>query len=110
MSLWSTSKPSAFANKESTSTNKIVMIGHVFGRVQGVGFRYFVKREALKHGLNGYAYNLPDGTVDVLLSGEKAAVHAVQILVNTGPITSRVDTVDWSENNSKRVEAGFRTG
>ena len=38
---------------------------HVSGRVQGVGFRYFVERVALRLGIAGYVSNLPDGRVEV---------------------------------------------
>jgi len=39
------------------------------GRVQGVGFRFTVHRIAIRHQLNGFVRNLPDGTVEVLAQG-----------------------------------------
>ena len=45
----------------------------VAGRVQGVGFRYFVARSARGLGLSGYVRNLPDGTVEVAAVGNRAA-------------------------------------
>jgi len=49
--------------------------GTVHGRVQGVGFRYFVRTVAQRHGLCGYAQNLADGRVEFLLQGEADAVE-----------------------------------
>ena len=49
----------------------------VSGRVQGVGFRWWVMREADRHGVGGYAENLPDGRVEVVLQGEAAEVDSL---------------------------------
>ena len=43
----------------------------VSGRVQGVGFRYFVQDHASVEGLHGYARNLPDGRVEVVIEGDE---------------------------------------
>jgi len=52
--------------------------GFASGRVQGVGFRYFVRRQADSQQLSGYAKNLADGRVEFLLQGEKMAVRLVR--------------------------------
>lgn len=52
-------------------------IAWVYGRVQGVGFRYSTRQEALKLGLGGYARNLDDGSVEVLACGEAEQVEAL---------------------------------
>ena len=46
---------------------------HVFvsGRVQGVGFRFFVRAKASAYGLDGFVRNLPDGRVEVVAAGER---------------------------------------
>ncbi|MDP2172488.1 MAG: acylphosphatase [Candidatus Cloacimonadaceae bacterium] len=44
------------------------------GRVQGVGFRFFVFQLALAHGIFGYAQNLADGTVKIIASGNEPAI------------------------------------
>ena len=67
--------------------------GYVSGRVQGVGFRYFVKRHADAFSVNGYAKNLRDGRVEFLLQGEKSAVLAVLEKINAGPSYSQVKEV-----------------
>ena len=46
------------------------------GRVQGVGFRYSVKRLATGFGVTGWVRNLPDGTVELQANGEPAEVDA----------------------------------
>jgi acylphosphatase len=43
----------------------------VHGYVQGVGFRFFARREALMLGLRGYTRNLPDGSVEVVAEGQR---------------------------------------
>lgn len=59
--------------------------GHVSGRVQGVSFRAFARREAQRAGIDGWARNLPDGRVEVLLCGEQAAVDSVVAALRRGP-------------------------
>lgn len=67
--------------------------GTVRGRVQGVGFRYFVRTAAHRHGLCGYAHNLADGRVEFLLQGKADAIEQVIELIRTGPSHARVDEV-----------------
>jgi acylphosphatase len=66
----------------------------VHGRVQGVGFRYFVQRAAQRLGLGGWVRNLSDGTVEIEVEGDEAAVADLLREVRTGPPFSRVDRVD----------------
>lgn len=68
----------------------------VAGRVQGVGFRYFVAREARSLGLAGWVRNLTDGHVEVLAAGEDAAVGALEGRLWQGPPSAIVTTVDES--------------
>ncbi|MFP5222760.1 MAG: acylphosphatase [Acidobacteriota bacterium] len=65
----------------------------VSGRVQGVGFRAFVFRRALELGLCGWARNLPDGRVEVLVQGLDHARDAFLRSLRKGPLLSRVDHV-----------------
>lgn len=69
----------------------------VNGRVQGVGFRYFVVREARALGLSGWVRNLPDGGVEVLASGEPDVVSALEGRLWEGPPHSKVSSVDARE-------------
>ena len=72
--------------------------GVVSGRVQGVGFRYFVARAARGLGLSGYVRNLPDGTVEVAAAGDRAALESLAALLEEGPPGAVVESVelDWS--------------
>lgn len=73
----------------------MIVKGRVGGLVQGVWFRRHVADAAATHGVTGYARNLADGSVEVLLVGKAEAVAAVQAQVASGPPRSRVDAVDW---------------
>ena len=66
----------------------------VFGIVQGVGFRWFVARHARSLGLTGYARNLPNGSVEVMVDGPEEAIPAFERLLRTGPAHAQVDRVD----------------
>jgi acylphosphatase len=65
----------------------------VRGAVQGVGYRAFTRREALRLGLSGYAENLPDGRVEVVAVGNAASIEALETALRRGPAYSRVDSV-----------------
>lgn len=65
----------------------------VSGRVQGVGYRAFARREAEALGLSGHALNLPDGRVEVLAIGAAAAREALAAALARGPMLARVDAV-----------------
>jgi acylphosphatase len=65
----------------------------VKGRVQGVFFRGTTQREASKLGLTGYAKNLADGSVEVLVYGEESAVDALRDWLWLGPPAAKVTEV-----------------
>lgn len=66
----------------------------VHGRVQGVGYRAFVEREAGKRGLAGWVRNCRDGTVEALFKGEAAVVEDMIVVCRRGPFAARVDALD----------------
>lgn len=72
----------------------------VRGRVQGVGFRWFVKDAAEAHGVSGWVRNLRDGSVEAELRGEDAAIQTVVDAISDGPAGSRVDNVRTTEEAS----------
>ncbi len=68
------------------------------GRVQGVYFRDFTRREAQGLGLTGYVRNLSDGmSVEVLAEGERKDLEQLLEHIKTGPEAARVDrvNVEW---------------
>lgn len=79
----------------------------VDGMVQGVGFRYFVRRRALELGLAGSVRNLPDGRVEVLASGERVATDHLEAALWRGPSMARVTNVARFEIKD---DIGFRSG
>lgn len=66
----------------------------ISGRVQGVGFRYFVEDVAHREGVTGYVRNLPDGRVEALVEGDLDAVTRVERAIRMGPAGARVEHVD----------------
>jgi len=78
----------------------------VRGRVQGVGFRWFVEREARMLGIAGWVRNNADGSVEVLAMGTRDQLAGLHSRLQEGPRAARVDNVEESE--SKPV-AGVRT-
>jgi acylphosphatase len=66
----------------------------VRGRVQGVGFRWFVGQEAERLGLGGFVRNLPDGTVEVVSQGPDSALDALEEHLSRGPSHARVEAVE----------------
>jgi acylphosphatase len=68
----------------------------VSGLVQGVGFRWFVARHARALGLAGYARNLPDGRVEVVVSGPDDALPALERLLRAGPANAQVEGLERS--------------
>jgi acylphosphatase len=75
----------------------------VKGRVQGVGFRWFVHREAAALGLNGWVRNTEDGHVEVLASGEPEALADLARALRSGSRGSRVDAVIEHELDPKEA-------
>jgi acylphosphatase len=66
----------------------------ISGRVQGVGFRWFVRDAAVREGVTGWVRNLPDGRVEALVEGNAEAVTRVERLLRSGPPGARVQTVN----------------
>ena len=81
--------------------------GLVAGRVQGVGFRYFVRRQAENAGLGGFVRNLADGRVEFLLQGEADAVDAVIEQIRLGPPHARVRELRVEEDERHAIVSGF---
>ncbi len=86
------------------------MTAQISGRVQGVGFRAFVQREALKLGLAGEVWNNPDRSVGIIVEGNEAALLLLEHALRRGPIASHVTgcSVQFSEGLSAYTDFSIR--
>lgn len=78
------------------------------GRVQGVGFRWFVQREAGELDLRGWVRNTEEGDVEVVAAGEPLDLDELRASLKRGPRGSRVDRViehPLLESEAKELEA-----
>ena len=66
----------------------------VIGRVQGVGFRQFVRERARALGLSGWVKNQPDGSVELLVAGDDQAAARLLDIVRRGPPYADVATIE----------------
>lgn len=80
----------------------------ISGRVQGVGFRYFIDDLARREGVSGYVRNLPDGRVEALVEGDAESVGRVEASLWRGPRGARVDDVAIEEEAPSGRATGFR--
>lgn len=80
----------------------------VRGRVQGVGFRWFVEREAHILGIAGWVRNKADGSVEVLAQGSAAQLAGLRSRLREGPRAARVDEVEEVEAKSIAGVTSFR--
>lgn len=73
------------------------------GRVQGVGFRWFVVQNANKLGVVGYVKNLPNGDVEIEAEGERGQLEELIKYVKAGPRFGRVSdlSVEWKEYSGR---------
>jgi len=82
-----------------TKNSKKRLTAIVSGRVQGVGYRAFVRRYALNNGLSGYAENTSDGRVEIVAEGEKSELEHLLVHLKKGPTHAKVTALDttWGE-------------
>jgi len=81
----------------------------VTGRVQGVGYRDALRREALRLGVSGWVRNRRDGSVEALLQGDGARLDALVAWARRGPPLAAVERVEDAgpPEDAERVQAGF---
>ncbi len=93
-----------------TSTEKAVEARRyvVHGRVQGVGFRWFVEREAHILGIAGWVRNNADGSVEVHAQGTRDQLSGLRTRLREGPRAARVDNVEESEARASSGMNSFR--
>ena len=80
----------------------------VRGRVQGVGFRWFVEREAHILGVAGWVRNNIDGSVEVLAQGTRDQISGLRSRLREGPRAARVDAIEESEAKTAAGISSFR--
>src|SRR5437764_13019956 len=80
----------------------------VRGRVQGVGFRWFVEREAHTLGIAGWVRNNLDGSVEVLAMGTREQLAGLRSRLQQGPRAARVDNVEEAEARPVEGLKSFR--
>ncbi|EGU39535.1 acylphosphatase [Vibrio ichthyoenteri ATCC 700023] len=78
----------------------------VCGRVQGVGFRYSTAYHGLKLGVTGYAKNLYNGDVEVVVCGNEEQISSMEQYLQQGPRSARVDELSKEEADFKAYK-GF---
>jgi acylphosphatase len=93
-----------------TSTEKAVEARRyvVRGRVQGVGYRWFVEREAHILGIAGWVRNNHDGSVEILAQGTRDQLSGLRSRLREGPRAARVDNVEESEAQPAAGLSSFR--
>ena len=87
----------------SQPENTLTVNMKITGKVQGVGFRYFVLRQAQELGINGWVSNKSNGDVEALAQGEKADFEQFIAKVKEGTTFSRVDNVnlEWMDKGEQ---------
>ena len=82
-----------------TETGAIVCRVVVEGYVQGVGYREFTRRAALRLGVSGWVRNRSDGAVEALICGPPVAVEALVVEMRSGPRSAVVKSVGVREHD-----------
>lgn len=70
------------------------VILRIYGKVQGVGFRYYTHKKARELNLSGYVQNRPDGSVYIHAEGEEVNLDHFILWCNNGPQWARVSKVE----------------
>ena len=70
----------------------------VKGRVQGVYFRAFTQKQAIKHNLSGFVRNLSNGDVEIMACGEPEGLQALIVWCHKGPLLAKVSEVVVTES------------
>lgn len=77
------------------------LVAHVHGRVQGVGYRIYIKEFAVRLGVRGTIKNLPDGSVEVIAEARPTALDQIEIALHTGSPASQVERVEISREPAR---------
>ena len=88
-------------------TNKIRKAGRAQGRVQGVGFRFFVQTEAKKSHVTGWVKNESDGSVTMEIQGTPEQLEALENRIRKGNGFARVNQLDLQDIEVVKGESQF---
>lgn len=85
-------------------TMNVCYVAHISGRVQGVYFRASAQQQAIDYSLSGYARNLADGDVEVMLCGEQESIEKMLAWLAEGPEQAEVSNIQhqqvpWQEHH-----------
>lgn len=83
------------------------LVAIVRGHVQGVGFRWFVEREAARLRLDGWVANRPDGAVEVVAEGPADRLELLVLQLWEGPLGSSVTAVEVRHEPARGNIVGF---
>ncbi len=89
---------------------KICQHCFISGRVQGVSFRYYTRKQAQGLGVSGWARNLADGRVEVLACGTSNAVDKLRAWLHDGPSLASVTDVQCQTVDYPDCPTGFGIG
>jgi acylphosphatase len=73
----------------------------IHGRVQGVGFRHYMTREARRRGVAGWVRNRSDGTVEAIVQGSLDAINGLITWARNGPPSAHVTDVEVSPDSGE---------
>ncbi|MDF1513370.1 MAG: acylphosphatase [Anaerolineae bacterium] len=93
---------------EKANIGQVCLTVVVYGRVQGVGFRYYTQSSALRHGVMGWVRNNYNGTVEIHAEGSAESLNAFLAKVRSGPTGAHVSKVDVQWGSSKGRYRDFR--
>ncbi len=81
---------------------------HIYGRVQGVNFRYYARQRAQSLGLAGWARNCPDGSVEAVVEGPEESVQQFVRWAHRGPSMAEVERVQVDREEPQGTSQAFR--
>ena len=79
----------------------------ITGKVQGVGFRYWLYKEAIQRNIDGWVRNKISGEVEALLIGNDAEVNSIINLCKKGPSSSKVTNISVKDYEKAYLNKSF---